>query len=88
MGDVFCRGCGEPWDGYHMRNDMIWDIVNNMGEDFCKKFKPAELFESGTHAKMVRGFLKAEGWEFAGSIFAIAHCPCCPASRGGPAARW
>jgi hypothetical protein len=22
--DITCRKCGEPWDAYHLRHDVVW----------------------------------------------------------------
>ena len=31
--DVNCTACGEPWDVYHLRHDLIWEVVKLLLSD-------------------------------------------------------
>jgi len=80
--DVRCATCQEPWDTYHLREDMIWDIWDGSDDSsshvLCKNF----LADPGRKlTPMVRADLEEQGWKFGETIYAIHRCCCCPDER-------
>lgn len=82
--DVTCA-CGEPWDTYHLRHEAIYET------DVAARFYHGEddvLAESlrrprwdGKLTPEIRAAFAREGWQFAGSVLAVLHCPACPANE-------
>lgn len=77
--DIKCATCQEPWEHYHLREDLIWDIWD--GEDdssshvLCKKFLADP---QRTLTPMIRADLEEAGWKFGSTIYSIHRCACCP----------
>lgn len=72
--DVHCSSCGEPWDVYHLRHDVVFETDLNPAE--------AEAWRSlSAHERLntrYREKLKAAGYEFGASMLNVTHCSCCP----------
>lgn len=77
--DVRCATCQEPWETYHLREDMIWDIWDGIDDSsshvLCKNFLADP---SRRLTPMVRADLEEHGWKFGETIYAIHQCACCP----------
>jgi hypothetical protein len=75
MADVYCHNCGEPWDTYGLRHEIVWetDLPKQVQEHFNGKLPTNP--NSRTH----NAFRNA-GWEFGSTVFNIKRCPCCRAN--------
>jgi hypothetical protein len=72
--DVHCSSCGEPWDVYHLRHEVIFDTEIDPAEaENWHRLSPAERLSSRFREKF-----KAAGYEFGASILDVSHCPSCP----------
>lgn len=76
MGDVRCRGCGEPWDAYHLRHEMWFDQEPCPPEAWVRS--QAEAYNMrGEFPEHLRMALKRGGWAFGRTVFDVRRCPCC-----------
>lgn len=85
--DVHCANCNEPWEGYHLRHDEVHETEQGMAlinEKLDLESMPAHLVEpvegerwEGKLTPFWREQFKANGWRFAGSLYAVLRCPCC-----------
>jgi hypothetical protein len=72
--DVHCTTCGEPWDVYHLRHDVIFET----------DLTPAEakawtgLSQTLRLNQRYREKFKAAGYEFGASAMNVIRCPACP----------
>ena len=74
--DIKCAGCNEPWEHYHVRYDMIYDIWD--GSDGSETHRMVKKFlENPTLDDETRSMLEYAGWRFGRTVFAIHECPCC-----------
>lgn len=66
--DVYCASCGEPWDFYYLRHDLIeeTEIHEGFKADFDGKLFP-----------VLRKKLAKDKWEFGNLICDVRHCPSC-----------
>jgi hypothetical protein len=72
--DVHCSSCNEPWDVYHLRHDVIYDIGLTEEEADAWRTVPSKQRLSPHY----REKFKAAGWQFGASILDVCHCPACP----------
>jgi hypothetical protein len=72
--DVHCSTCGEPWDTWHLQQDLIHET--------CASEKEVEVWlqlpVSERLSPIWRELFRAVGWEFGNSILDVCHCACCP----------
>jgi hypothetical protein len=72
--DVHCSTCNEPWDTFHLWQDVIFETALSPEE--------AEAWRTLPHAQKLapryREQFRAAGWEFGQSVINVKHCPCCP----------
>jgi hypothetical protein len=61
MGDVNCLKCGEPWDTYHLRNDVLPEEIDGH-----------VLVQPGSKDCYIFG--KTDGKE---NRLIVLQCPCC-----------
>jgi hypothetical protein len=72
---MYCKKCGEPWDTYHLRHEVWFD----MDVSGTRALQEAYAYNStGRISDFARRELRGAGWEFGDSVFAILHCPGCP----------
>lgn len=72
--DVHCTTCNEPWDTYHLWQDVVWDI--GLTEEQAEIWRT--LPRSEKLNECYRKQFRAAGWEFGRSVINVIHCPCCP----------
>ena len=72
--DVHCSSCNEPWDAYHLRHDAIFETDLDSAEAEAWR----SLRSSEQLSQRYREKFKTAGYEFAGSMLNVQHCPCCP----------
>lgn len=63
--DMNCRKCGEPWDWFFIRDDVLGDE-----EDFQKMGKEGGVFDDGMGVK------PGPQWQFSPGPY-IIQCPAC-----------
>jgi hypothetical protein len=72
--DIHCSTCEEPWDVYHLWQDVIFETGLSLEE--------AEKWRSlpGTEklSDRFREEFRSVGWEFGQTVVNVIHCPCCP----------
>lgn len=78
MGDVRCRGCGEPWDTYHLRHDVWHDMGSRAQAEMAGRI----FNETGEIPDWARTSLGIEGWTFGRTTLDVRRCPCCDANGG------
>lgn len=73
--DVYCSTCREPWDVDYLRNEAIHetDLDSAEAKAWCQLSDKRLKFNDRYREKLL-----AVGWEFAGSVINVVHCPCCP----------
>ena len=64
--DVKCLSCGEPWDQYYLRHEVVYEV--------CDDPEPEPELELDAY----REALASEGWIFGSTILVVKQCPCCP----------
>lgn len=75
--DIRCRRCGEPWDAWHLRNDVWYDA--RLPESWIENAE--QVFrETGKISDDIREALAREGWEFGATTLNVKRCPCCRAN--------
>jgi hypothetical protein len=92
--DVYCQGCGEPWDTYHLRHDAIADAVFEGGlwpsvrKQCDKGVSFSDAISSKWKGKLTpdirKGFANV-GYVFGVSVCDVKQCPCCPEKPKLPA---
>jgi hypothetical protein len=72
--DVHCSTCGEPWDTYHLRHDLIFETELGAGEaeSWCSLPSAEKL------SVRYRNKLQEAGWDFGSTMINVIRCPCCP----------
>jgi hypothetical protein len=73
MTDVYCAKCGEPWDTAHLRDDAIWEAID---QNLLNTASFNNWDGTLRDTKIAEAFSKL-GWVFARSIYAILQCPDC-----------
>ena len=71
---VHCTTCGESWDVYHLRHEVIYETDLSHAE--AKAWT-----QLSPHVKLLdrcREKFKSIGYEFGGSVLNVMRCPACP----------
>ena len=74
MPDCKCTNCGEPWDWFYLRDELIHET----SEDYLVKSQKDNFIEYGVLSNATRFAFKAIGWKFGGTLAHIVRCECCP----------
>lgn len=72
--DVHCSTCGEPWDVYHLRHDVIFEAGLNKYEALRWRSLPY----SERLSERYREALRRARWDFGRTTINVIRCPCCP----------
>ena len=72
--DVHCTTCDEPWDVYHLQQNIIFE-TGLSGEE-ARRWRL--LPHSKKFTDHYREEFKAVGWEFGQSVINVVRCPVCP----------
>lgn len=75
--DVNCLTCGEPWDVFHLREEIIWE-TDLSDEDITAWEKLAAKEKLN---ERYRESLRQIHWEFGAFIIDVRRCPCCPTDQ-------
>lgn len=72
--DVHCSTCGEPWETFHLLEELIYEA--------CGEEQLTEIWlgipVSERLSSSFRPMFQVLGWEFGDSILDVCHCACCP----------
>lgn len=82
MSDVYCAGCGEPYDTYYLMHELpgefdLRPVRYNDQTDDHRPHVPSGPFETHYEHQDMKTVGPRYGWEFGDSILAIRKCPAC-----------
>lgn len=83
--DVYCATCNEPWEHYHLLNDLVWDAWD--GVDDSSSHLLIKKFLRGPKTsipEMLRKDLEGQGWKFGRTIVCVLECCCCASNACEP----
>jgi hypothetical protein len=75
MSDVYCHNCGEPWDSYGLRHEIIWET--DLPERNKDRFNGQLPITANARTRQA---FRDLGWEFGRSVLNVKSCPCCKAN--------
>lgn len=85
--DVHCLNCGEPWDTYHLRHDVVYDAIFDGGLWPDIRNSAVEGADCAQMVRLrwpeqklddyIRSCFRNVGWEFGANVIIVLHCPSC-----------
>ena len=69
MADVYCTNCGEPWDWWFLRDELVYET--SLDEDVIENWD-MKLTDQ------IRADFKEIGWVFGENLAHIIRCESCP----------
>lgn len=72
--DLHCTTCGEPWDAYHLRHDVIYEtsLSHTEAKNWTQSSPSVRLLPR------YREKFREIGFEFGNSVLNVVRCPACP----------